>query len=203
MQELELTKDTVDRLATNVFEAEKALAVSQEHVQYLENRHAEQSNQVIAKDVKAADECETILRSEREAASFSADLQQARAQNATDKYLLRGVQTALASRKKASQRRISNHVKIRENVLADFAFIDTEFQTYRADIYTKLCWLPARLGETKVVQTSSRKNVSDWFSPRSLLRRGCDIDLMIGRTSRTYSTNWMVLSIRSVALRKL
>lgn len=48
MQELELTKDTVDQIAGKVDEDEKALAGSQEQVRYVEDRAAEQSNQLIA-----------------------------------------------------------------------------------------------------------------------------------------------------------
>lgn len=62
VQQLELTTDTVHQLVGKVYEAEKAFGGSQEHVQYLEEILAEQSNQVIAKDAEAANERERLSK---------------------------------------------------------------------------------------------------------------------------------------------
>lgn len=53
-QELQLTKDTVDQLVSKVDEAERRLSASQERVQYLEEKLAEQFNQLLAKYAEVA-----------------------------------------------------------------------------------------------------------------------------------------------------
>lgn len=141
MQELDYSKHTVDRLATKVDEAEKALDASQEHVQYLEDRAAKQSNQQLAKDNEAANECERLSKLEIPSMSLSVDLQQAQAQNAINRNLLEGVKTAPASQKTASPQSISNYVKEHQKLFANKIFIDAETWQYSADMDTKLNWL--------------------------------------------------------------
>lgn len=64
VQELELTKDTVDQLASRVDEAEKVLGAFQKHIQYLVEKPAEQSNQLLAKDAEVENEHERLSKRE-------------------------------------------------------------------------------------------------------------------------------------------
>lgn len=54
VQELELTMDSADRLATKIDDAKKTLATFQEHVKHIERRVAEQSNELLPEDTDAA-----------------------------------------------------------------------------------------------------------------------------------------------------
>lgn len=123
---LELTKDTVDQLASKVDEAENPLGASQEHVHYFEEKLADQSNPVLAKEAEATNERDRLSKPEVQVMSLPADLQQARAPNATEKNLLEGIRTALALQKTASQQRISSYVEERKKSVGDKATIDVE-----------------------------------------------------------------------------
>lgn len=65
VQEIQDTKDTAELLATKVDEAEKMLGASQEHVQHLEVKQAEQSSQLLAKDAEAGNKCEYLSKIDR------------------------------------------------------------------------------------------------------------------------------------------
>lgn len=60
LEELKLTKDTADQLAIYIDESEKALAPSQERVEYLENQVAEPSTQLPAKEAKVRNKHERL-----------------------------------------------------------------------------------------------------------------------------------------------
>lgn len=68
----------------------------------------------------------------------SADLQQAREQNATGKNLSEGVKTAIALQKTASQQSNSNYVKEHEKLVADKDANDMELWKYWPDMDTKI-----------------------------------------------------------------
>lgn len=201
VQEIVLTKDIIDQLATMVDRAEKALAASPKLVPYLECIVAEQSNQLLVKDPEAPNERTRASKLDSQVTSFSADLQQTLVQNMTDEELLEGIRTALAWQRMASRHRISNCLKERKTLVADRAAVDPEFQRYRADMDKKLSRLQAFLKMRKYVQTKRRKNVNNCFSLRSTSRRSCGIDLMMMRRSIIYSINWVVLSLRNVGLK--
>lgn len=90
VQEIELTKDTVDHLATKVDKAEKALSIYQEPVQYLEDRVGEKSNKMLAKDGEVMIERERLANLESRVRSLWAVPQQSRETNMTDKNVLKG-----------------------------------------------------------------------------------------------------------------
>lgn len=56
VQVLQLTKDTVDQLATKVDEAERRLAAFQEHVHFLGDHDGGRSYELLAKDPEAKNE---------------------------------------------------------------------------------------------------------------------------------------------------
>lgn len=56
----------------------------------------EQFRYVLKKDVEVANERNGLSNVERKVTSLLSDLEQVRAQNATDKYLLKGLKTLLA-----------------------------------------------------------------------------------------------------------
>lgn len=138
VKELELIKDTFDKLVSKVNEAEKALGASQYHVQYLEKKLAKQSNQVFSKDGEATNERKRLSKLEGQVTSLSADIRQADPENATDKDLFEIIKTALALQKRASQKPISGCVKENDKLVADKATIDAEFREHRTITDTKL-----------------------------------------------------------------
>lgn len=143
IQELELSKNTLNQLATRIDEAEKSLVASQERVQYFEDRGSEQFNQLLAKNAKAVNECERLLTLKTPVTRLSENLGKARVQNSTDGKLLKGVRTALVSQKTAGQQRISNYLEECEKLVADRAVIDVAFWGYKTDIETNLSRLQA------------------------------------------------------------
>lgn len=102
----------------------KALSSSQKHVQYLENRDAERSKQLLAKDVQLANECESLSKLEGLVMCLSAYLQQRRAENGTYKDLLEKANTARALQNTVSRQRTSNYVNEPEKLVASNAAID-------------------------------------------------------------------------------
>lgn len=134
VQELNLTKETVDQLATKFDEAEGVLAAPQDHVQYLEDRIVEQSDELLANCAEAENEPELLSKFEEQVTSFLANLQKARVQNETDGDLLEGARTALTLQKRMFQQRLSNYVKELEKLVADNAANVAEFYQYRTDM---------------------------------------------------------------------
>lgn len=143
MQDLDLTKDTVDQQWNMVDQDERPLGSSKGHMQYLEEKHAEHLNQELAKNAEAANERRPFSKLQGQWTSLSADLQQARQQNASAKGLLKGVKTEVALQKTASQQSILSHIKEREKFDADKPTIDPEFRQYRTDVTSKLGLLQA------------------------------------------------------------
>lgn len=99
MQELELTKHTVDQLAAKVDEAKKTLDASEEYVQYFDEKLEKQCVQVLDKDAEAANDRESPWKLDCQVMSLSANLKQAFVLSKTDKSLFEGLKTALALQK--------------------------------------------------------------------------------------------------------
>lgn len=111
MRELDITKDAVDQLASKVNEAEKVLSTSQERIQYLVGKLADQSGQGLVRNAEGANEPGPFWKFEGQMKSFLADLQQVQSYNSTIKRIFECINTARALQKTALRQCVSSYVK--------------------------------------------------------------------------------------------
>lgn len=95
----------------------------------------------------------------------------------------------LALQKTVSQQFICNYLKEREEPVANEATIDAEFWPYRTDMDANLGLLQASLNVETRRENEYEKEHKQLVLSRSLLRRSCDIDLMILKGPKTSSMN--------------
>lgn len=108
VKELELSMDTVEQVATRVDEILRALADFQEPGQYLEDRVAKRSSQLLGEDNVASVELWQPPMLENQVTSFWTDQQQARIQNTFGRDLLEAVRAVMDLQKAVSQQLITN-----------------------------------------------------------------------------------------------
>lgn len=102
-QELKLTKDAVQNLATKLNEAEEVLVAFQKQLKYLHDNMMEQSTQPLSKDTDVVSEHGRLSNFMEDMASFSMSPNQARTQSALKTYLLNVFKTALVSQEMENQ----------------------------------------------------------------------------------------------------
>lgn len=93
--EFEYNQGTTKGWASGLDETTKVLKKAEGHVQYFEGQVSERSIQFLSKDTEAQCRNKEVSALERQMVDLTGDLDFCKTQNATDKALLEGVQTAL------------------------------------------------------------------------------------------------------------
>lgn len=125
-------------MGTKANEVDGKLKGSEEHVQFLEESVAEQSNALLTKDSAATRFQEQMFGLEKKVADLSADVNSYRTQNATENDLLEGTSTTLDIQNMDSKQRTLWRLQERDKLKAEKVAIKDDFAKFWAKSKSKI-----------------------------------------------------------------